>query len=335
MWTTPAPPSTALVAASIWPGTGEVNTSPGAAASSMPSPTKPPWRGSCPDPPPEIKATLPFLGASLRTTRWFAASYRSRSPCAAASPFRDSFTTAAGSLRNFRIWLVSTAILFYFSRRYLVGGCALRGVVVGHGLDDRPRDQPGVGQEVIEECRRGCAHQARNQVDGEVLRPESGATGDRLHQLRAESTRWIEGCTGDRAEDEDDSDHRAADDKTGELRRRLRVDDAENREDEESGTKRLCQRGLQVVAGGCVSRKMRLAHPKRGGVRSEHTPDGERSDDGPHVLGHPVDRDFLPREALRDRKREGHRWIDVAPRDLADRIDKGGDDEPEGEADRQ
>ena len=38
MCTTPAPPSTAFVAASIWSGTGEVNTSPGQAASSMPRP---------------------------------------------------------------------------------------------------------------------------------------------------------------------------------------------------------------------------------------------------------------------------------------------------------
>src|ERR671931_501439 len=52
MCTTPAPPSTALVAASIWSGTGEVNTSPGQAASSIPSPTKPACSGSCPFPPP-------------------------------------------------------------------------------------------------------------------------------------------------------------------------------------------------------------------------------------------------------------------------------------------
>ena len=38
MCTTPAPPLTALVAASIWSGTGEVKTSPGQAASSMPEP---------------------------------------------------------------------------------------------------------------------------------------------------------------------------------------------------------------------------------------------------------------------------------------------------------
>src|SRR5580700_9660253 len=51
MWMTPAPPFTALVAASIWSGTGDVNTSPGQAASSMPLPTNPPCSGSCPEPP--------------------------------------------------------------------------------------------------------------------------------------------------------------------------------------------------------------------------------------------------------------------------------------------
>src|SRR5713226_5288492 len=183
MWTTPAPPSTALVAASIWPGTGEVNTSPGAAASSMPSPTNPPCSGSWPDPPPEIKATLPFLGASLRTMIWFATSYRSRSGWAAASPFRDSFTTAAGSLRNFRIWLVPTAILhFSYRETDLVGRCA-RAFVVSDRLNDRSRDQPGVGQEVVEERRSCRAHQARDQINGNVLCPEGGSACDGLHQL--------------------------------------------------------------------------------------------------------------------------------------------------------
>src|SRR6266511_2379057 len=45
MWTTPDPPSTPFVAASNWSGTGEVNTAPGHAASSMPRPTSPPLMG--------------------------------------------------------------------------------------------------------------------------------------------------------------------------------------------------------------------------------------------------------------------------------------------------
>src|ERR1041384_6496162 len=55
MCSTPAPPSTAFVASSIWSGVGEVNTSPGQAASSMPRPTKPPCIGSRPEPPPATR----------------------------------------------------------------------------------------------------------------------------------------------------------------------------------------------------------------------------------------------------------------------------------------
>src|SRR5438128_3523473 len=147
MWTTPAPPSTALVAASIWAGTGEVKTSPGHAASSMPWPTNPPCRGSCPDPPPEIRATFPRRGASLRTMICAAASYRTRSGCAAASPASDSLTTRAGSLRNLRIWLVSTAILD-FSLRSAGGGARF---FARHGLFDRLLDDSGVGEVVVGE----------------------------------------------------------------------------------------------------------------------------------------------------------------------------------------
>src|SRR6266849_610059 len=250
MCTTPAPPSTAFVAASICPGTGEVKTSPGAAASSMPSPTNPPCRGSCPDPPPEMRATLPFLGASLRTMIWFATSYRSRSGWAAASPFNDSFTTADGSLRNFRIWLVSTAILvFLLSVKNLVGGRARAGVLVRDRFHDWPCDEPRVGKEVVQEGCSSCAHQAWDQIHGHVLRPEGRASGDRLHQLGPEGTRGVERGARHGSEDEDDADDRAADHKAGELRRRLRVDDAEDREDEQPGAKSLGERGLQEVVG--------------------------------------------------------------------------------------
>src|ERR687898_286058 len=64
MWSTPAPPSTALVASSIWSGVGEVKTSPGQAASSIPAPTKPPCIGSWPEPPPDMTPTLPCTGPS-------------------------------------------------------------------------------------------------------------------------------------------------------------------------------------------------------------------------------------------------------------------------------
>ena len=60
-------PSTAFVASYIWSGVGEVKTWPGQAASSMPKPTNPAWSGSCPDPPPEISATLPGVSLARRT----------------------------------------------------------------------------------------------------------------------------------------------------------------------------------------------------------------------------------------------------------------------------
>jgi hypothetical protein len=69
MCTTPLPASTAFVAASICSGTGEVKTSPGQAASSMPAPTNPPCIGSWPEPPPETSPTFPWTGASARTMK--------------------------------------------------------------------------------------------------------------------------------------------------------------------------------------------------------------------------------------------------------------------------
>jgi len=68
---TPAPPSTPLVAARIWSGTGEVKTSPQQAASSMPGPTNPPCKGSWPEPPPETSPTFPGRGGSARNTTLF------------------------------------------------------------------------------------------------------------------------------------------------------------------------------------------------------------------------------------------------------------------------
>src|SRR5919109_4181494 len=103
MCRTPAPPFTALVASSIWSGVGEVNTSPGQAASSMPIPTKPPCIGSCPEPPPETSPTLPCTGASARTTMLGPKLTLTRSPCAAAMPWSSSVTTSSGLLISFFI----------------------------------------------------------------------------------------------------------------------------------------------------------------------------------------------------------------------------------------
>src|SRR5579872_4413946 len=212
MWTTPAPPSNAFVAASICAGTGEVNTSPGHAASSIPSPTKPPCSGSWPEPPPEMSATLPRLGASLRTRICSAARYRSRSGCAAARPVRDSLTTRAGSLRNFRIWLVSTAIVV--SPSSISSACLGRAggsLFVSHRFLDRLLNVAGVGEVVVSEGGEGRADQARNQVDGDVLRPVGGASRDRRDELGTERPGRVERSPGDGTEDQDDADHSATD----------------------------------------------------------------------------------------------------------------------------
>src|SRR5271163_818807 len=111
MCSTPAPPSTALVATCIWSGVGEVNTSPGQAASSMPGPTKPPCMGSCPDPPPDTRPTLPATGASALTMTAGSVRTLSRSPCASATPCSASLTTSAGSLISFFIFRASCALL--------------------------------------------------------------------------------------------------------------------------------------------------------------------------------------------------------------------------------
>src|SRR3954470_18554422 len=100
MCSTPAPPFTAFVASSIWSGVGDVNTSPGQAASSIPGPTNPPCMGSCPEPPPETSPTFPRTGASPRTTRRFSRSTRN-SGWAAAMPRSASGTTSAGALISF------------------------------------------------------------------------------------------------------------------------------------------------------------------------------------------------------------------------------------------
>src|SRR5882672_5257607 len=100
MSSTPRPPSTACAAAAIWSGVGEVNTCPGQAASSIPWPTKPACRGSCPLPPPETNATLPFRGAARVTKAGFSWTER-MSRWASARPRNASETTFTASLMNF------------------------------------------------------------------------------------------------------------------------------------------------------------------------------------------------------------------------------------------
>src|SRR3954468_12923926 len=101
MWRTPAPPLTAFVASIIWSGVGEVKTSPGQAASSIPGPTNPPCMGSCPEPPPDTIPTFPCTGASARTMVYGSYETFRRSPYASSMPSSASRTTASGALMSF------------------------------------------------------------------------------------------------------------------------------------------------------------------------------------------------------------------------------------------
>src|SRR5205807_1691676 len=90
---------------------------------------------------------------------------------------------------------------------------------------------------------------------------------------------------------------------------------------------------VKVDAGGGSRRIVRLAQAEGDRVLAEDAPDGESADDRPDDLRHPVDGQLAPGKALGSREREGDRRVDVAARDLADRVHERGDDEPEGEAD--
>ena len=138
MCSTPAPPSTACVAASIWSGVGEVKTSPGQAASSMPGPTNPPCIGSWPEPPPETIATLPATGASARAIQCGSVWTTRRPACARAMPASSSLTTSSGRLMSFFIALPSSC-----GRRSLSGGVTVLATIVRRaGAAVKGRDSP-------------------------------------------------------------------------------------------------------------------------------------------------------------------------------------------------
>src|SRR3982074_459049 len=154
------------------------------------------------------------------------------------------------------MWVVSTAISYLPISTELMGRGRARRVVEGDGFNNRSCNQSWVGQEVVEEGCGGGTDKAGDEVDRHVLRPEGRTACDLLHQLGTESTRGVERRAGDGAEDEDDPDDRAADHDPCQLCRRLRVDDAEDREDEQPGADRLGEAGLEVGAGRRVSGKV-------------------------------------------------------------------------------
>src|SRR5712691_1021073 len=330
MWTTPAPPSTAFVAASIWSGTGDVKTSPGHAASSMPAPTKPPCIGSCPAPPPEMIATLP-VGASLRTTIWFSKSTRTRSGCAAARPASDSLTTSAGSLMNFFITCVAIAIFAPLPRW---DGFADAGAVgLGDGSLDRASDLPWCRHPVVGEARERRADQVCRDVREELLRPVVHSAVDRRDEERADRARWVQRCIRDRTDGDDDRDDDKTDHEPGPAFGRACIDDAEDREQQDPRADRLDEHRRAPARRRVVEVDDAEAVAEVDRPRSEGAPHGQRSGHAAGDLRRPVLRHLTPREALRRRKRERDRRVDVAARDLPDRVDERHDDQAEGHRD--
>src|ERR671935_2562924 len=280
MWTTPAPPSTAFVAASIWSGTGAVKPSPGQAASSIPRPTNPPWSGSWPEPPPEMSATFPETGASLRRTSWFSRSMLTRSGCAAPRPASDSLTTSSGLLRNF--FTVGartlTALSFLAGRRRLV---RLRPVGLGDGVLDRPHDLPRRGDQVICERRQGRSDQVRRDVGAECLEPVVGVRAvDRLHEERPELARRVDRRVGDGADGDDDRDDDEPDHEPGPALGRAGVDDPEHGEHQDRSAEGLDEhrraptrhRVVEVHHSEAVAQVLRPV--------AERGPDREPAEDG-------------------------------------------------------
>src|ERR1700751_3664820 len=115
MNSTPPPVSAASAAARMRSGVGEVKTCPGTAASSMPVPTNPPCSGSCPEPPPDTSATLPWL-RPRGSTKGAASPRRTMSECGAQKPARLSFTTSSTALMSFFIPSALFLVLAIFNQ---------------------------------------------------------------------------------------------------------------------------------------------------------------------------------------------------------------------------
>src|SRR5829696_8920628 len=171
---TPAPPSTALVAASIWSGTGDVKTAPGQAASSMPSPTKPPCIGSWPLPPPEMMPTLPLICAPARTMKSGSSCTAIRPVCARAMPASASLASLSGELISF--FTVKPPYLCLHRQRH-------RQHTGDDSADDRADDRdPGIApirvtfagdrQHEVRDARAEIA----SRVDGVASRPAKAQT---------------------------------------------------------------------------------------------------------------------------------------------------------------
>src|SRR6478609_9683032 len=313
MCTTPAPPSTLRVASSIWSGTGEVKISPAQAASSMPGPTNPPCRGSCPEPPPEMRPTLPCTGESARYTMRWVWSTRS-SGWAMAMPRNASATTSAGSLMSF---FMSVGL----------SGCGRgRG---GFGYGGRCRGGIGAGAGDGDVGQRG--EHACRQLGGQVhrqLTPLHRAAGELLDQHRPKRAGGVDRRTGGGCHREDRREHHQADRHSGEPCRGLAVYHAEHGEHEYEGTHELGEKGLRYAGMGRIR-----GHPQAGvtGRDAEYAEDRPGTDDGAHHLRRDVSGHPRPGELARDGQSERDRGVDVVAADVSQRVDGRDDDGRERE----
>src|SRR5436190_8590311 len=315
MCRTPAPPSTALVAARIWSGTGEVNTSPGQAASSIPYPTYPPCSGSCPDPPPDTRLTLPGVGPPARVM------YRSvvltdSDGCAAATPASASVSTSSGALISF----------------FTTTPCRWSGHADGFGgggVGDRrrlDRADEGIG-------RRGqqAGQEGRDEIHGYLLpqQPLAAAHG-RPGDHRAEVPRGVQCRARHGSDDSDDREYDRRDRQPVPTRRGPAVRrGTEDHEDQQEGTDQFGEERVPRVA----RRIAEYAQPRVDARLPEYAPDREPARDPAEELRPQVTGYVRPRRLLRGRQGEGDRRVDVAAGDVPDGVDHRDDHHHERERD--
>src|SRR5919106_509475 len=308
MCRTRAPPSTAFVAASIWSGTGEVKTAPGQAASSMPRPTKPPCIGSWPEPPPEITPTLPWRGASARTTTFGSMTF-SRSPCAAAMPASASSTTASAALMSF-----------------FIASSHSQGV----------REQRGVG-----DCTDRAADERANHRNPRVLpvgRSLARDRQDRVGDARTEVTRGIDRISGRAAQREADGEDQEPNDERRDGRRR--ATDGEDAKDQHEGADDLADQVRGRVANrraGAEDGQLEAGIVGGRPVRQVVEPDEDRADERAKELAAEIERDGVPSDSAGIRsangERQRHGRVDVGSADRSDGIDRDRDRETPSEGD--
>src|SRR6185369_1534089 len=254
MWRTPAPPSTARVAASIWSGTGEVKTLPAHAASSIPSPTNPPWSGSWPDPPPEIRPTLPACGPPARRTTAFATSILTMSGWAAARPARLSGTMSSIPLISFFIvWVGAVAAMTgSFAVAGVTGLRGRSGVGVGLLRGGDPGNGGGrvMTDELVQEGADETAADRAGDVDPELIEVGRRAD-DAAEDLRTDLAGRVQRGAGDRADEDDDPVDDEPDDDTGEAGGRPSVDSGtEDGEHEDRGADDFGEEADEVAGIG-------------------------------------------------------------------------------------